>query len=227
MTENTLIIPAAGSGSRMNLDVPKPFLEIGGVTILAHTIRAFTNIGSVSRLIVPTTRSNIEVVKSIIQSEGIDIEYDVIEGGDERQYSIKNALDLIKHDFGLVTIHDAVRPFVKPAQIMDCISKADEKGAAIVAVPVKDTIKKLSPDYVIESTPDRSKLWQAQTPQIFRTSLIREAYQIAIDTGFLGTDDASLVENIGHEVFVVEGDRLNFKITYPLDLQLATLLLEE
>jgi 2-C-methyl-D-erythritol 4-phosphate cytidylyltransferase len=226
VTDASLIIPAAGSGQRMNLDLPKPFIEIGGISILAHTLRAFKAVEAIRQVIIPTSADYTDMVRSICKAELGELPFKVIEGGEERQFSIMNALNVLDQNKGLVIIHDAVRPFIRKQEIEACMVAAEEDEAAIVAVPVKDTIKETGENMVIESTPDRSRLWQAQTPQIFRASLIRQAYESAINENFLGTDDASLVERLGKKVRIVEGDRLNFKITYPLDLELAKLILE-
>lgn len=151
----------------------------------------------------------------------------MVPGGKERQDSISNALRQVSSDIHLVAVHDAVRPFVKQKTIEICFEKAAETGAAIVAVPAKDTIKIAGTDRIIRDTPDRENIWQAQTPQIFEKELLLKAYQFARETGFTGTDDSSLVEKAGGQVALVEGTRENFKITWPLDLQLAELLLNK
>jgi 2-C-methyl-D-erythritol 4-phosphate cytidylyltransferase len=126
----------------------------------------------------------------------------------------------------LVIVHDAVRPFVKLAHVKNCCEAAVKVGAAVLGVPAKDTIKRLDNDDLIVDTPSRKYLWQAQTPQVFKKEVLQEAYQKALEDNFIGTDDASLVERLGYPVKMVEGDRSNFKITYPLDLKLAKLLLD-
>ncbi len=210
----------------MNLNLPKPFIEIGGITILAHTLRAFVRVNSLSEVIIPSSSDYIDEVTRICAEELNNIPFKVIEGGSERQFSIMNALKAMNSSSELVIIHDAVRPFIKKKEIEASLKAASQSDAAIVAVPVKDTIKEAGEDGTIAGTPDRSRLWQAQTPQVFKSELIKEAYESAIKDGFLGTDDASLVERLGKKVRIIEGDRLNFKITYPLDLELAKLILE-
>ena len=210
----------------MNLNLPKPFIEIAGISILAHTLRAFVDVENIRQVIIPTSSDYKDPVRRICERELQHIPFVVIGGGSERQFSIMNALSEVNQDCDLVIIHDAVRPFIKKIEIEACIKAARQSDAAIVAVPVKDTIKDADKEGIIQATPDRSRLWQAQTPQVFKTTLIREAYESAIKEGFLGTDDASLVERLGKKVMIVEGDRLNFKITYPLDLELAKLILD-
>lgn len=225
LTQATLIIPAAGSGSRLNRETPKPFLEISGKTILEHTILRFLDLENLSQVIVATSPRYLSSAEEVLQKVLPEhITYQVIEGGAERQHSIFNTLKFV--DAGnLVIVHDAVRPFVEPIHIENCCKAAMQTGASVLGVPAKDTIKKIDQNQMILDTPSRSFLWQAQTPQVFKKEILQEAYQKAFEENFIGTDDASLVERLGHPVKMVEGDRSNFKITYPLDLKLAKLLL--
>lgn len=228
MTGFALILPAAGIGSRLNLAVPKPFIEIAGQTILERTIQQFQKTGGLQQLLIPTSAAYMDQASEIVNRAFPELSHKVLEGGSERQFSIWNAIEQLNPDLQLVAIHDAVRPFVSPSAIQKCAEKAEKTGAAILAVPAKDTIKRVRPDSLaILDTPDRQTLWQAQTPQFFSQSILRKAYQMAITDGFLGTDDASLVEYTGHSVSIVEGERENFKITYPVDLTLAKVLLEQ
>jgi 2-C-methyl-D-erythritol 4-phosphate cytidylyltransferase len=202
-------------------------LRIAGKTIIEHTICKFASISGLAQVIIATTPeyfNDASAVKNLLPEE-VDVR--VIEGGKERQDSIYQALQIVGESVELVAIHDAVRPFVSEDSVYDCLSLANESGAAILGLPVKDTIKRVDSKGLILETPERSRLWKAQTPQIFRQSLIRKAYEKAVRENFLGTDDASLVEYYGKNVFVTEGDQQNFKITYPLDLRVAELLLTE
>ncbi len=228
MANLAVIIPAAGSGSRMQSELPKPFLPLGDQTILWHTICAFLKADGITQIIIPTSEQWIATVQEIINSlPSNNIQFDVIEGGSERQFSISNGLSLLQDTIEIVAVHDAVRPFINLALINHCSSNAIDNGGAIIAVPAKDTIKKIGLDGRILETPDRSMLWQAQTPQVFRKDIICRAYEEAILGGFVGTDDASLVERLGETVKVVEGDRENLKITYPIDLEIAELILKQ
>ena len=220
-----LIIPAAGSGQRLGTGTPKPYLTIAGKTILEHTLLRFRPLPALSEVVISTSRDKIKETLSIAAKVFDRDRFTVVEGGSERQHSIMNALNSLSGASEMVAVHDAVRPFIETETISLCVDLAIKKGAAIVAVPAKDTIKVTDSDQRILNTPDRSYLWQAQTPQIFKKSLLVDAYQKAIEEGFVGTDDASLVENLGHEVYVLEGARENFKITYPLDLKLAEWIL--
>lgn len=225
-----LIIPAAGAGNRMGKKLPKPYLDIAGKTILGHTIERFTGLAGLKQLVIATSEPRISQTKEILHGvetllEGVDVK--IVEGGEERQHSISNALPEIDDDVELVAIHDAVRPFVDHKDIVHCLDKAWETGAAILGIPVQDTIKKVDDNMYIRETPDRKILWQAQTPQIFKKEIITEAFKFARDTDYSGTDDASMVEHLGKPVSIVKGSPENFKITYPFDLELARLLLKQ
>ena len=225
MKQAALIIPAAGTGSRMNRDLPKPFIEIAGKSILWHTLKCFVNVENISEVVLAVSDEYHDRAKQIASELFPAENVFVVSGGTERQDSIKNALLKLDETIKLVIIHDAVRPFIKCDIIETCMEKALEKGASIVAVPAKDTIKKVDQTGLIDSTPERNQLWQAQTPQVFLKDIIMKAYRHAEEIGYTGTDDSSLVEKAGCEVFVVKGDRENFKITYPVDMKLAELLI--
>lgn len=211
----------------MHRDIPKPFIRIGDKTILEYTVGRFLTLEGLRQVIIATSEPYIDQVGDTIRSmSGDAIEVICVAGGEERQYSIYNALQEVG-DCELVIIHDAVRPFVTLDQIQRCCNEARSGGAAITGVPAKDTIKRIDARRRIQETPDRRQLWQAQTPQVFSKELILKAYRKAMEDGYVGTDDASLVERLGEPVVMVEGERTNFKITYPLDLKLAKLLLEE
>lgn len=222
-----LIIPAAGSGSRLQTDIPKPFLKIGGRSVLEHTASRFTGMPNLSKIIVPTSVAYMQQVENMLAGRIPDsIELVVVEGGKERQDSIFNALQQVG-EATLVIVHDAVRPFVEPSHIKACCEAAAETGAAVLGVPAKDTIKRIDEIQTVLETPERKEMWQAQTPQVFRKTVLMDAYTKAVNDNFIGTDDASLVERMGQTVKMVEGDYRNFKITFPLDLALAKLLLEK
>jgi 2-C-methyl-D-erythritol 4-phosphate cytidylyltransferase len=225
--ELALIIPAAGSGTRLGTTTPKPYLEVAGRTILEHTLRQFASLEPLAEVVVSTSAGYMEQTREMLLRVFSDHKISVVEGGAERQHSIRNALDVLGKSIRYVAVHDAVRPFVREDQILACYRRSVESGAAIMAVRAKDTIKVSGDEREIRQTPDRSLLWQAQTPQIFRTDLLQRAYHRAVEEGVLGTDDASLVEQLGEKVFLVEGDRENFKITYPLDLKLAEWIIHQ
>jgi len=223
----SLIIPAAGQGQRMQSETPKPYLKLRGKTILSRTLSAFAESPGLHQVIVSTSAEYEKQTKKLLKQIFPNIATDVVRGGEERQHSIYNALQVLFDETELVAVHDAVRPFIDRKVILHCLQKAHEMGGAIVGVPVKDTIKRVDHIGLIDQTPDRSRLWQAQTPQIFKKETLLNAYSHAIQSDFLGTDDASLVEALGAQVSVVEGSRNNFKITYPLDFKIAELLASE
>lgn len=222
-----LIIPAAGSGKRMGLETPKPFLQLAGRAILAHTLRRFLPLEGLEQIIVATSGNFVADVQQILEKTVPEnIAAITVEGGKERQHSIQNALNRLA-DVDLVMVHDAVRPFVELSHIEKCCQVAAKNGGAVLGMPVKDTIKRVDDKQIIQETPDRTFLWQTQTPQIFKKQLIVDAYKKALKENFVGTDDASLVERLGYKIKMVEGDGRNFKITYPVDLELARLLIEK
>lgn len=226
MIKWSAIIPAAGSGVRMASKTPKPFLKLKGKSILEHTIRKLVEVPGLSHLIIAAPKTYIaeaEKIGSICKEK--EIRFTVIEGADERQYSIQKALDLLHDESELVAIHDAVRPFVSISDFKICVETAQKFDGAVLGVPVRDTIKKADQSGKILSTPDRNRLWQAQTPQIFKKDVILKAYEWAGQNNYLGTDDASLTEKVGAKIQMVEGDSKNIKITFPFDLKIAELLI--
>ncbi|SMO60985.1 2-C-methyl-D-erythritol 4-phosphate cytidylyltransferase [Fodinibius sediminis] len=221
-----LIIPAAGSGSRMRKETPKPYLMLEGCTILERTISAFIPLASLRQVVVATSEALLEDTRDLLKTILPDhIDGLAVVGGAERQHSIRNALDQIADEAELVLVHDAVRPFVEHRHIEACCQAASEVGAALLGVPSRDTIKHLDDQHMVRETPPRSQMWQAQTPQIFKKELLTEAYRRAEEEDFTATDDASLIERMGHPVKMVEGGRMNIKLTYPVDLELASLLI--
>ena len=228
MEKLAVIIPAAGSGTRRGSFKPKPFIILGDKPIIWHTINAFLKLDSLIQIIIPTSKEWLNEVEIICESLPKNkVQFDVIVGGSERQFSINNGLKFLHDDVDLVAVHDAVRPFIDWHLIKKVCKRALTYGGAIVGVPAKDTIKKVGENQTIIDTPNRTLLWQAQTPQIFRRELLTKAYNSAIEKDFFGTDDASLVERIGGDIKIVEGDRKNLKITYPIDLKIAEMILKE
>ncbi|MEQ9090075.1 MAG: 2-C-methyl-D-erythritol 4-phosphate cytidylyltransferase [Balneola sp.] len=227
MKSKAVIIPAAGSGTRLGSDVPKAFIEVSGKTILQRSIECFLNIDGMMQIIIPAPKNYISTCKRICSElENTSVNLEVVEGGTERQYSIWSGIKVLNSDIELVAVHDAARPFAKEEFIVNCFKTADEFGGAVLGTPVKDTIKEVKEDLEVQSTPERGSLWQAQTPQVFIKDLIIEAYKAALKEDFLGTDDASLVERIDGKVKMVLGDFENLKITYPVDLKMAEIIAE-
>lgn len=222
------IIPAAGSGSRMGVPSPKQFFELEGVPILIHTLQVFQQVESIGLIIVVVPRENCTWVEEQVQKYNLSKVFKVIAGGKHRQDSVLAGLEVLPLEVELVLVHDGVRPFVPVSVIENCLKEAEKNGAAMVAVPVKDTLKAVSRDNVIEQTIDRSGVWQAQTPQAARVSLLKKAFADVIKhKDFIATDEAALLERVNIPVKVVEGSEKNIKITRPEDLILAKAILME
>ncbi|HET9088534.1 MAG TPA: 2-C-methyl-D-erythritol 4-phosphate cytidylyltransferase [Acidobacteriaceae bacterium] len=231
-----VIIPAAGLGTRMAQQgaaahAPKQFLELGGKPVLTITLHKFLQVSRVHRILIAVRQNEKERVQAQLQQHGWNARIAVVEGGDTRQESVCKALrHLDAADDDIVLIHDAVRPLIDSATIERTIDSVERHQAAIVAVPAVDTIKQVertAAGAIITSTIPRQHIVQAQTPQGFRCGLLRRAVEEAEADGFIGTDEASLVERLGHEVAVVPGSPKNFKITQPGDLALAEFYLQQ
>lgn len=221
MTDLSVIIPAAGSGSRLGTETPKPFLQIGGMTILERTIRCFDRPDRVSSIIIPVSADWLDFTRNLVKSINVSPSIQVVQGGAERMYSINNALTFVSEKTTYVAVHDAVRPFVSPNLFDSLVEAVQTYNAVIPGISVTDTIKVKDEGGFIASTPNRDSLVAVQTPQIFRRELLVEAYKNALSNGYLGTDDASLVELLGHKIRLIAGDINNFKITWPDDIQKA------
>jgi len=224
MTKVSAIIPAAGSGKRMGGKASKQYLQIGARPIIVETLSVFQKAGSITDIILVVPAAEVTASKDMVESAGITKVVAVTGGGAERQDSIQNGLDLLRDDSEIVIIHDGVRPFVTEQMIEKVVAAARDAGAAIVAVPVKDTVKRAEGLHIIK-TVSRDDLWLAQTPQAFRCDIIKKAYFEAGENSFIGTDDASLVEAIGGRVKIVPGSYENIKITTPEDLIFAEAIL--
>jgi 2-C-methyl-D-erythritol 4-phosphate cytidylyltransferase len=222
----TAIIAAAGAGRRMKADRPKQLFVLHKTPILIYTIRKFDACGVIDNVIVAAPRESVDEIRSLVSAAGFSKPITVIQGGDRRQDSVSTALQHLDPDVTIVAVHDAVRPFVSVEEIEAVIEKAAQDGAAILAVPIVDTVKQVDRD-LVSSTLVREHLVLAQTPQAFRIEIIREAFERAKKDEYYGTDESSLVERMGRNVSVVRGADRNIKITRPTDLVLARVLLEE
>lgn len=220
-----VIIPAAGQGKRMQAGKNKLFLTIDELPIFIHTLKVFEQDPNCSRIWLVINPEEKQEMKEWIAKFDIQKIASLVGGGVERQYSIYNAVKLLGNS-SIVLVHDAARPFINKNQIKQLTEVAKENGAAVLGVPIKDTVKKVSGD-VVDETVDRSSLWAIQTPQAFRISILKEAYEQALKDNFLGTDDASLVERLGKEVKIVLGDYDNIKLTTPEDLYFAEAIIEK
>ncbi len=223
------LIPAAGMGKRMGAGSNKQYLLLDGMPILARTVSVFEAAPFIDGIYLVSPEQEIPFCYSeVVDRYGFSKVRAIVPGGAERQHSVCNGLDAMAGaaaDDDLVLIHDGVRPFVSQQVLKTAADAAMQYGAAVVAVPVKDTVKVVRGG-VIAETPPRKELWLAQTPQAFRYGLIRNAHARAKGEGFFGTDDASLIEHQGGEVRIVTGDYRNIKITTPEDLVLAEAFLK-
>jgi 2-C-methyl-D-erythritol 4-phosphate cytidylyltransferase len=225
-----VIIPAAGLGTRMGRDKSgasrKQFLELDGVPILVHTIRKFLRAPSVSEIVIAVRAEDLEWGREWVATEKPSKPVRFVEGGDSRQESVEHALAVVAAGTELVAVHDAVRPFVDVETIEKVIAEAAHTGAAIVGIVPVDTVKQLHKKDKIKSTLPREHLVLAQTPQVFRVELLREAFAAARADQFTGTDEASLVERLEKlDVSVIQGSDRNIKLTKPGDMDLAQLYL--
>jgi 2-C-methyl-D-erythritol 4-phosphate cytidylyltransferase len=225
-----VILPAAGLGTRMtpghsSSAAPKQFLELAGTPILIHTLRAFAAVPEVAAMYVAVRASEMDRLTAQVKEYGFAGRVHVVEGGDHRQESVANALRAIECDpEDIILVHDAVRPLIDAATIQRTIQAVEKHEAAIVGLPAVDTIKQVertADGAIITSTIPREYIVQAQTPQGFRCELLKRAFAEAEADGFVGTDEASVVERAGAQVAVVQGSAANFKITQPGDLELA------
>jgi len=223
-----VIIPAAGSGQRMDNKVKKPYITLQGLPLLAYTLRVFDDAQAIAQLIITVSPGDEEYCRrEVVERYGIKKMVSVVAGGDRRQDSVRNGLAAVGEEADLIMIHDGARPFVTVQMITDALEVTMRKRATTMAVPVKDTVTVVTKDTeVIERTLERDRLYLIQTPQTFERSLISEAHRRAFTEGFAGTDDASLVERLGVPVSIIRGSYDNIKITTQEDLLFAEALLQ-
>lgn len=233
MSRITAIVPAAGLGTRMGAETPKQFLELDGVPLLVFTLRRLAESQQITAFLVAVRAEDVAAVEQLLAKENLGRPVRVVCGGDTRQASVANALEQVAADAEMVLVHDAVRPLVTREQVERVIAEARTCGAAILGVPAVDTIKEVRrtslPEDValITATIPRERIVLAQTPQAFHATLLQEAFAKAKQDGFVGSDEAVLVERLGHEVHVVLGSERNIKITRRADMDLARFYLEQ
>ncbi len=226
------ILPAAGLGTRMGAGAPKQFLELDGVPILILTLRRIAACPLVTNIIVATRADEIERLEGCIRQERFAQPVQFVKGGDTRQDSVAQALKVVPADTELILVHDAVRPFVTVNQITRVIEEARRCKAAILGIPAMDTVKEVKraslPEDValITATVPRERVVLAQTPQVFEAKLLKEAFALAAADGVKASDEAGLIEKLGHDVHVVLGSERNIKITKPSDMDLARFYLQ-
>ncbi|MFT4402508.1 2-C-methyl-D-erythritol 4-phosphate cytidylyltransferase [Bacillus sp. SW14] len=220
-----VVILAAGQGKRMKAGRNKLFIELKGDPVIIHTLKVFDSHRPCEKIILVINEREREDFQQMLTNYRFQTAIELVAGGDERQHSVYKGLKAVKQE-KIVLVHDGARPFIKHEQIDELVDEAEQAGAAILAVPVKDTIKRVQ-DLQVSETIERSSLWAVQTPQAFRLSLLMKAHAEAEHKGFLGTDDASLVEEMeGVSVRVVEGRYTNIKLTTPDDLTSAEAIMD-
>lgn len=223
---NGVVIVAAGSGSRMKMNINKQFIKLDGKEIIVHTIEKFYKHKNINDIVVVLREEEIDFFKNeILSTYGFD-KVKIALGGNERQDSVYNGLKSLRQECDTVLIHDGARPFVTAEIIDNSINEAKQHKAVVVGVPVKDTIKVINDKNEIVDTPQRNKLWAVQTPQTFEYKVLIEAYENAFNDDFYGTDDAMLVERIGYKVKMIEGSYNNIKVTTQEDIAIGEQILK-
>ncbi|MFH1782790.1 MAG: 2-C-methyl-D-erythritol 4-phosphate cytidylyltransferase [Candidatus Omnitrophota bacterium] len=222
MMKVAAIVPSAGKGKRIRSSIPKPYIRLNNKPILIHTLLRLSKNSSISEVIVVCNKKEIKRAERIIKRYSLK-KVRVVEGGKERKDSVLNGLKNVSKDIDYVLIHDAVRPFITKDIIERSLKMAKKYKAACVGVPVKPTLKYVKKDYIV-NTPDRNDLWEAQTPQVFKRSLLENAYR-RNSKKTNATDDCMLVERIGIKPRMVLGSYSNIKITTKEDLKLAKLMI--
>jgi len=221
------VIVAAGEGVRMKGKTRKQYLDLSGRPVLAYSIMAFDSCSLVKEIFVVVPKEDIEYCQNKILSL-LDLKkcIKLVHGGAKRQDSVYNGLrEINKKNTEIVVIHDGVRPFINPEDLKECILGSKKYGACILATTAVDTLKRVNESHIIATTLPRENIWLAKTPQAFQYDLILKAHEAARRYGYVGTDDASLVERLGGNVKVINGSRLNIKITKKEDLDIAKAML--
>src|SRR6202161_115595 len=232
MTRIAALFPAAGLGTRMGADTPKQFLELDGMPLIIYTLRRLAACSAITDFVISTRAEDVVSLEDKVAKAALGRPARVVHGGDSRQQSVANALAQLDPSTEIVLVHDAVRPFVTREQVERVIAEARTRGAAILGIPAIDTVKEVKraslPEDValITSTIPRERIVLAQTPQAFQYAVLREAFARAKQDDVTASDQASLVERPGLDVFVVLGSERNLKITRPSDMDLARFYLE-
>ena len=219
------IIVAAGSSRRMGFD--KLFAEIVGKPVIAHSLNAFARTESVNEIIVVAQEDRRRDIEQIVRDENLNNVRAIVRGGEHRHDSVRAGLETVSGDAKYIAVHDAARPLVTPQQIEHVFEKCRYFGAASLAEPIRDTVKRADVDLRVAQSVDRHELYAMQTPQIFARKILEQAYQVVSEKMLLVTDEVSAVELIGRKAALVVNDEFNFKITYPRDLSLAGFILRQ
>jgi len=221
------IVPAAGSGSRLGGNIKKQFLLLQGKPVVIHTLRQFEFCPEVDEVVVAVPESSIVEMEALVSQFRLHKVSKILAGGERRQDSVYRLFSrLILKDSDIIVIHDGVRPFIDSKKISQVIKACKSHDAAVLAVQPKDTIRRSNGGGFFDQTLDRTALWLVQTPQVFRASLLRKAFEKARKDKFYSTDEAALVERLGAKVKIVDGSYDNIKITTQEDLELGSLILE-
>ena len=221
----TAIIVAAGDSRRMGFD--KLFATIVGRPVIAHTIGAFERAGSVGEIIVIGREDRLDEIKAIVRDENFKKVRSIVPGGKHRQDSVRAGLDHLAAGAKYVAVHDAARPLITPEQIECVLEQCRMHAAASLAEPISDTLKYADSEFFVTGPVDRHQLYAMQTPQVFERPLIEDAYRAVYAENVSVTDEVSAVERLGRKVILVPNNDLNFKITYPRDLNLAEFVLTQ
>ncbi|RYD75983.1 MAG: 2-C-methyl-D-erythritol 4-phosphate cytidylyltransferase [Sphingobacteriales bacterium] len=216
------VIVAGGSGNRMQTETPKQFLLLKNLPVIMHTIKAFAQSDTQPKILVVLHPDQHRYWSRLCDEFNFNIPHEVIHGGSERFHSVRNAINFIEED-GLIAIHDAVRPLISKRLIDESYKQAGEIGNVIVAVQSSDSVRLLKDGQT--SAIKRDAVYLVQTPQTFSVSVLKKAYRQEFETTF--TDDASVVESVGETINIINGERNNIKITYPIDLELAEMLINK
>jgi 2-C-methyl-D-erythritol 4-phosphate cytidylyltransferase / 2-C-methyl-D-erythritol 2,4-cyclodiphosphate synthase len=220
-----VVIAAGGTGTRMQSNVPKQFIALAGKSILLHTVQGIASLEQVVQIVIALPSEHIAEAQSILKREPLRIDVQCAPGGSSRQESVQLGVARVRPDIDIIMVHDAVRPFCDRSMMERVLNAAWETGAAVPGLPAMETIQRRSADGQVLPTPPREELYAIQTPQAFHAEIIRSALKQASEKDFLGTDESSVVRWAGHPVLVVEGSPENIKITRPLDLEIAELLI--
>lgn len=215
----TAIIVAAGSSRRMGFD--KLFAPLAGKPVVAHSIAAFEKCGDIGEIILVARRERIGELEQLVKKEKFRKVRQIVAGGEERHLSVWKGLQAVSAETDYVAIHDGARPLVTPLLIRKCVALARAQGAASCSAPIPETVKRASTDQVVTESVERSGLWTMQTPQVFSSGLILQAYAALIAKNELVTDEVSAVQKMGKKIALLRNDDWNLKITFPRDLEMA------
>ena len=221
MVDVGAVIPAAGFGKRMGVGFNKQFLTLAGLPILAHTLRVFQLSEVITEVVVVGSKDDIPRITEIVKNEQFNKVVAIPIGGSQRQDSVFAGVQALSSSIQRVVVHDGARPLLTLHHLNRFLEDSEGFSAAIMAIPLKDTIKRITETGLVIETPPREFLRSVQTPQVFERAVLEKVHRNALEQGFYGTDDASLFERLGYPVVVLEGSLENIKITTPEDLWLA------